>query len=50
MQTDLATNEVGGTEAVETIEAGASAEELGLEIVEDTPQISLARPVRHIRR
>ncbi|WP_158019992.1 MULTISPECIES: hypothetical protein [Photorhabdus] len=28
----------------------ANIEDLGLEVVEDIPQISLARPVRHIRR
>ncbi|MEB0137685.1 MULTISPECIES: hypothetical protein [unclassified Undibacterium] len=27
----------------------ASVEDLGLEVVQDTPQIALARPVRHIR-
>jgi hypothetical protein len=27
----------------------ASVEDLGLEVVEDTPQIAMARPVRHIR-
>ncbi|WP_214068805.1 hypothetical protein [Photorhabdus hainanensis] len=28
----------------------ANVEDLGLEVVEDIPQISMARPVRHIRR
>lgn len=27
----------------------ASVEDLGLEVVEDTPQIAMARPIRHIR-
>jgi hypothetical protein len=33
----------------EVIQGEASVEDLGLEVVEDTPQIALARPKRHIR-
>ncbi len=36
-------------EAEATVQQEASVEDLGLEIVEDTPQLALARPVRHIR-
>ena len=31
------------------VQREASVEDLGLEVVEDTPQMMLARPVRHIR-
>ncbi|HWX01336.1 hypothetical protein [Collimonas sp.] len=31
------------------VQQEASIEDLGLEVVEDTPQIALGRPVRHIR-
>lgn len=31
------------------VQREASIEDLGLEVVEDTPQIALGRPVRHIR-
>lgn len=30
-------------------EVEATVEDLGLEVVEDTPQVALLRPVRHIR-
>lgn len=35
------------TNALETAEA--TVEDLGLEVVEDTPQLVSGRPVRHIR-
>ena len=38
---------VAETEATTTTEA--SVEDLGLEVVEDVPQIAMARPIRHIR-
>jgi hypothetical protein len=31
------------------VQQAASVEDLGLEVMQDTPQIMLARPVRHIR-
>lgn len=34
---------------IAAVQQEASVEDLGLEVVEDTPQIAMARPVRHIR-
>jgi hypothetical protein len=34
---------------IKATQQAASVEDLGLEVVQDTPQIALARPVRHIR-
>lgn len=31
-----------------TVQQEASVEDLGLEVVEETPQIAMPRPVRHI--
>ncbi|WP_175425538.1 hypothetical protein [Trinickia violacea] len=47
MQNEFEKKEI---ENVEANQPEAGAEQFGLEVVEDTPQISLVRPVRHIRR
>jgi hypothetical protein len=41
--------QVVAVEAEIAVQQEASVEDLGLEVVEDTPQIAMARPVRHIR-
>jgi hypothetical protein len=41
--------QVAVVETRATTQKAASVEDLGLEVVQDTPQIALARPVRHIR-
>ena len=42
-------NNVIVIESETIVQHEASVEDLGLEVMEDTPQIALARPVRHIR-
>lgn len=50
MQNENEKKEIENVEPTGAAEAEMSVEELGLEVVEDTPQISMTRPVRHIRR
>lgn len=50
MQNDIERNDAEKVEPISTVEVDASVEELGLEVVEDTPQLAMTRPVRHIRR
>ncbi|WP_214054686.1 hypothetical protein [Photorhabdus caribbeanensis] len=44
------TNAVMEDSDVATNQMEASVDDLGLEVVEDIPQISVSRPVRHIRQ
>ncbi|MGN6233354.1 MAG: hypothetical protein ACTHNZ_19585 [Trinickia sp.] len=49
MQNQIERNDAENVEPISTVEAQASVEELGLEVIEDTPQLAMSRPVRHIR-
>jgi hypothetical protein len=42
-------NQQASVEIESIAQQEASVEDLGLEVVEDTQQIALSRPVRHIR-
>ena len=50
MQNEIERNDKEKLEPAQTVESEASLEDLGLEVVEDTPQLAMTRPVRHIRR
>ena len=50
MQNEIERNDIEKVEPLQAVEVEASLEDLGLEVVEDTPQFAMTRPVRHIRR
>ena len=50
MQNEIERSDIENIEHVRIDDGEATVEDLGLEIIEDTPQLAMTRPVRHIRQ